>query len=198
MMDSIDDFFAQFPAFDYNRAASSPREFYRMCDFLGWIKDGRGHYPRQRVEAHAALREAMIESFNNRFGTDVNDRKAWEGICDLLGKEPLPETVKDMKEVSISRYHIAVFSDAPKLVKSTHVNLSDLLDAGRSGGKAHIFQTEADLAAYTIREGRFFPKDEAYAGGVLKYLLREIIGKYRGHKGRRKGKGKGKKASPRD
>jgi hypothetical protein len=37
-----------------------------------------------------------------------------------------------------------------------------------------------ELAEYTIEEGRFFPKLEAYAGGVLRYLLREITGEYKG------------------
>lgn len=68
-------------------------------------------------------------------------------------------------------------------MKSTHVNLSDLLDGGRSSTQVRIFATEAELAAYTIREGRIFPKEEAYAGGVLKYLLREITGEYKGRKG---------------
>ncbi|KAK5440974.1 hypothetical protein LTR55_012335, partial [Exophiala xenobiotica] len=75
---------------------------------------------------------------------------SWEGICSLLQIDPLPDDVAEMKE----------------LVKSTHVNLSDLLDSGRSGTEIPIFQTAGELAEYTIEEVRFFPKLEAYAGGV--------------------------------
>jgi len=165
-MDEIDEFFADFPTFDYDRSASSPKEFYRMCDHFHWVKNANGQYPLARNEAHEAFRMAMVQAFNHSFGTDVNNKNSWEGICDLLGIEPLPAGVPEMK----------------KIVRSTHVNLSDLLDGGRSGTEVRIFDTEAELAAYTIKEGRFFPKIEAYAGGVLRFLLREITGVYEGRK----------------
>lgn len=101
-MDAIDHFFASYPSFPYNRSASSPREFYRMCDHFHWVKDGRGEYPPEKITAHAAFRMAMVEAFNDKFGTDVGDKKSWESICDLLGIDPLPENVKDMKKVSES------------------------------------------------------------------------------------------------
>lgn len=69
------------------------------------------------------------------------------------------------------------------------MNLSDLLDGGRSGAEVQVFDSEASLAAYTVEEGRFFPKEEAYAGGVLRFLLRKITGTYLGHRQRR-GRGK--------
>ena len=79
-------------------------------------------------------------------------------------------------------------------MKNIHVNLSDLLDGGRSGAEVQTFDSQKELAAYTISEGRFFPKEQAYAGGVLRYLLREILGTYQGHKGeiskRKRGCGK--------
>jgi hypothetical protein len=98
-MDKIDEFFAQYPDFNYNRTGSSPREFYRMCDQFHWVKDSQGDYPPEREAAREAFREAMVETFNGRFGTDANDKKAWEGICDLLGIEPLPESMDDMRKV---------------------------------------------------------------------------------------------------
>jgi hypothetical protein len=62
----------------------------------------------------------------------------------------------------------------------THVNLCHMLDAERSGYQAEIFATEEDLVKYTRENHRCFPKEEAYAGGLLKYLLREINKKYNG------------------
>jgi hypothetical protein len=59
-------------------------------------------------------------------------------------------------------------------VLHTHVNLSDLLDSVRTGSPVKIFATHSDLANYTRSQGRYFPKEDAYAGGLLKYLLREI------------------------
>ena len=72
----------------------------------------------------------------------------------------------------------------------THVNLSDLLDSVRTESTVRIFASHADLAIYTRREGRYFPKEDAYAGGLLKYLLREIDNTYHGHRGKKVFRGK--------
>jgi hypothetical protein len=98
-MDSIDVFFAAYPSFGYNRSASSPREFYRLCDHFHWVKDSRGGYPEARIRAHKAFRTAMVEAFNQQFGTNVDDKGSWEGICSLLQIDPLPNDMAEMKEV---------------------------------------------------------------------------------------------------
>lgn len=84
----------------------------------------------------------------------------------------------------------------------THVNLCDLLDSTRQRSRVRIFSSELELRWFTIRTGNFFPREHAYAGGLLKYLLREITGEYLGSRvqgsrvqgGSRK---KGKEASKR-
>ena len=77
----------------------------------------------------------------------------------------------------------------------THVNLCDLLDTTRQHTQVQIFASEEDLRKYTLETGKFFPREDAYAGGLLRYLLREIIGTYHGHRGKSEGhKGKGKKS----
>ncbi|ETN41739.1 uncharacterized protein HMPREF1541_03676 [Cyphellophora europaea CBS 101466] len=187
-MDEIDGFFSSYPEFDYDRSASSPREFYRMCDQFGWRKDKDGLYPREGQTAHAEFRKAMVRGFNSGFGVDVNSPAAWESMCHLLRISPVPDTLQGMRDA----------------VKSIYVNLSDLLDGRRSGTRIRTFDTREELAAYTIREGRIFPKKEAYAGGILRYLLREITGTYevrradatrggRGRSGRGRGSGGKKK-----
>lgn len=68
---------------------------------------------------------------------------------------------------------------------NTHVNLSDLLDTTRQGTRVHVFASEEELRTYTQATGRIFPKEEAYAGGLLKYLLRQIFGIYHGNRGKK-------------
>lgn len=102
-MDQIDRFFAEYPTFNYRRSASSSKEFYRLCDYFGWTKDHNGDYPPERDEAYESFREAMVKCFNDKFGTDVKDKKAWESICALLDVDPIPTSVEDMKEVSYCR-----------------------------------------------------------------------------------------------
>jgi len=58
-------------------------------------------------------------------------------------------------------------------VSKVHVNLVDLVDA--SGREVECFPSLRELRGYTISTGRYFPKESAYAGGVLKFLLRKII-----------------------
>ena len=68
---------------------------------------------------------------------------------------------------------------------NTHINLSDLLDTTRQGTRVHVFASEEELREYTRETGRIFPKEDAYAGGLLKYLLREIFGTYHGQRGKK-------------
>ena len=58
-------------------------------------------------------------------------------------------------------------------IKRIHVNLVDLVDT--SGVQAELFCSLEELREYTIESGKFFPKESAYAGGILKFLLREIL-----------------------
>ena len=67
---------------------------------------------------------------------------------------------------------------------NTHVNLCDLLDTARQGTRVHVFASEKELRVYTKETRRIFPREEAYEGGLLKYLLREISGKYYGNRGK--------------
>lgn len=64
----------------------------------------------------------------------------------------------------------------------THVNLCDLLDTTRQRNKVQVFASEAELRGYTLKTEKFFPREEAYEGGLLKYLLRQITGTYRGNR----------------
>jgi hypothetical protein len=58
-----------------------------------------------------------------------------------------------------------------KVVGVAHVNLVDLVDQPDS---ITLFTSEAALSEYTKLTGKVFPKENAYAGGLLKYLLRHI------------------------
>lgn len=73
---------------------------------------------------------------------------------------------------------------------ATHVNLCDLLDSANEGQAIRIFGNVEELKSYTLETGKIFPKEEAYAGGLLRYLLREITGRYQGRAQHRRG-GKG-------
>lgn len=54
------------------------------------------------------------------------------------------------------------------------VNICDLVDSPNTGEPVENFPSEVLLADYSKRTGKIFPKENAYAGGLLRYLLRHI------------------------
>jgi hypothetical protein len=58
-------------------------------------------------------------------------------------------------------------------MRNVHVNLVDLVDT--SGQVVELFSSLQELREYTINTGKYFPRESAYAGGVLKFLLRDIL-----------------------
>ncbi|EOA85862.1 uncharacterized protein SETTUDRAFT_111081 [Exserohilum turcica Et28A] len=141
-----------YPNFPYDPKRDVAEEFYRMCDFFAWDKDDV-----EREEARRGFKDAMVIQFNSLYGTDVANIENWHKLCIALYIEPLPETIHDCKEK----------------IKTIHVNLVDLVDTSRDG--VELFASLEELSEYTIESGKYFPKESAYAGGVLKFLLREIL-----------------------
>ena len=138
----------------------------------------------------------MVRTFNQKFGEDVEVKRAWLFLCTVIGVKPIPNTIEGMKEVSqavqsaMEDHEPQTQTNALQAVLDTHLNLSDLLDSVRTGSPVKIFATHADLVDYTRNQGRYFPKEDAYAGGLLKYLLREIDNTYHGRRGKKISRGR--------
>jgi len=147
----IDEFFAQYQ-FPYDSSQPSRNEFYRMCDSFGWERGD------QRETAYRGLKDAMVLQFNSLYGTNENDIGAWNNLCQVLQIAPIPEGLELCRET----------------VKNTHVNIVDLVDTPNTGNPVVVFKSEQDLSEYTKATGKYFPRDNAYAGGVLRFLLRHI------------------------
>ncbi|KAI9776599.1 MAG: hypothetical protein M1839_009503 [Geoglossum umbratile] len=97
-------------------------------------------------------------------------------MCDFFGWDRDDLDRRDARE----EFRTAMVQEFNSLygkdrVKETHVNLVDLVERARSGKRVKVFPDLEELREYTISTGKFFPKENAYAGGVLKYLLREIL-----------------------
>ncbi|KAI0942428.1 hypothetical protein AcW1_003061 [Taiwanofungus camphoratus] len=178
--DYLDEFFANYPAFVYNRSGSATDEFYRMCDFFNWDRNDE-----ERNEAHSLFKDAITQQFNRIYGTDVNDVKNWQSLCKVIGIVPVPERLQDCRGA----------------IENTHVNLVDLVDIDEiADGRVVVFSSELELSVYTKESGKFFPRENAYAGGLLKYLLRQIMTpgdrdskKNNGRGGKVRGRGRNKK-----
>lgn len=51
----------------------------------------------------------------------------------------------------------------------------DLVDAQGTGAHVATYPTEIALAKYTKKTRKIFPRENAQAGGLLKFLLRQIM-----------------------
>jgi hypothetical protein len=58
-------------------------------------------------------------------------------------------------------------------VVQKHVNLVDLVEGDKN--EVRIFETEEELSKYTRKTAKFFPKEDAVDGGVLRALRRHIF-----------------------
>jgi hypothetical protein len=56
-----------------------------------------------------------------------------------------------------------------------YANMVDLVDVPITLRFVDHFKTEVALSQYTKRHGKYFPLENAYAGGLLKFLLRQIM-----------------------
>ncbi|KAL7273177.1 hypothetical protein RUND412_003989 [Rhizina undulata] len=144
-------FFARYPEFNYDKTASVIEEFNRLSESRKWSQTGR-----TRNNAFQAFRTAMIEEFNQMYGTDANDLAAWQKLCVFCGKEA-PSSITQCR----------------KVVKKIHVNLVDLI---QHDSVPTIFPSLRALRNYTQQTGKYFPRRHAKQGGLLKHLLREVKG----------------------
>lgn len=65
-----------------------------------------------------------------------------------------------------------------------------------TGRLVRQFDTEHELSTYSLRAEKIMPKEDAHAGGILKYLLRHIIFPRNHNQGKGKDKGKNKPRTP--
>ncbi|TFK21860.1 hypothetical protein FA15DRAFT_706874 [Coprinopsis marcescibilis] len=151
-MTPLEDFFSEYDDFDYQPRRSATSEFHRLCRHKQW-----GRYDADRDEAHENFKSALVREFNLNYGTEAS-LEGWQALCERLGVDPIPTTLKAAREA----------------VKATHVNLVDLTQ-GADGRDVVIFPTEVALSNYTKETGRFFPRDHLEAGDLLRNLLRRIM-----------------------
>ncbi|KAJ3997377.1 hypothetical protein F5050DRAFT_1435198 [Lentinula boryana] len=169
----IQAFFEHYGLFDYNPARETMAQFWELCDLYNW--DGESD---ERKEALAEIRGAIAQQFNAFYGSDAESLNGWHSLYQALQIADIPDTVQGCKD----------------MIETIHVNICDLVDHKEDVPKKH--RTEAELAEYSRRTGKIYPRENAYAGGLLRFLLRQITGEYHGR--RRDGGGrKGRQGSKR-
>ncbi|KAH9066265.1 hypothetical protein EDB87DRAFT_1554509, partial [Lactarius vividus] len=148
----LEGFFSQYPEFLFQPSSSPVAEFNRLCKTYCWKRDD----PR-REAAREEFHSAMKKEFDSLYGSDEKDIKNWQKLCFVLRIDPVPDTLWKCRAEVLKK----------------HVNLVDLVHGSKE--EVQIFKTEEELSEYTKKTGKYFPKESAVDGGVLRALRRHIL-----------------------
>ncbi|KAI0797242.1 hypothetical protein BC629DRAFT_1592291 [Irpex lacteus] len=145
-------YFNRFPDFHYDETKETISQFKRLSRQQQWSQD-------ERDDERDQLRTALVMQFNDSYGEDDEDIQGWQKLCQAINLDHTPESVTECKQ----------------LFELIHVNLVDLVDTQGTGHTVDTFPTEVALATYTKDTSKFFPRQHAKAGGLLRLLLRHIM-----------------------
>ncbi|KAK0731743.1 hypothetical protein B0H67DRAFT_85409 [Lasiosphaeris hirsuta] len=98
---------------------------------------------------------AIVKRFDDYFGAGTLED--WQRLCGDVGLS------EDFGSKTKCR----------KALKRVHVNIHDLLSAIENGHAVHRFRNVRELAEYSVREGKIYPK-RWVKDGPIKALLRCI------------------------
>jgi hypothetical protein len=87
-------FFAQFASFSFNENQSSNKNFDRLIKVMRITTED----PVRR-EVREGFKDALVQEFNERFGTDGNKFSNWQNLCNVLRIVPVPDTIQGCREV---------------------------------------------------------------------------------------------------
>ncbi|KAG6814831.1 hypothetical protein H0H87_007140 [Tephrocybe sp. NHM501043] len=145
-------FFENRDGFDYDASSPAWDEFHRLARYLGWRKS-------EKSTERNAFKDTLVLQFNATYGTNANDMASWATLCAVLSIDPIPDDLEGCRAA----------------VQGVYVNLVDLVDLPNSYEPLQVFDTEEELSTYTLENHKVFPKENAYAGGLLRHLLRHIM-----------------------
>lgn len=97
-LDAVSAFYAQYPDFDYTAMNGPCAEFYRLSDVKQWSRFGK-----EQKEARSAFQTALVDLFNERYGTDVDSLENWQKVCVVLNFWSPPSTVEECQAVGLLR-----------------------------------------------------------------------------------------------
>ncbi|KDN35909.1 hypothetical protein RSAG8_11217, partial [Rhizoctonia solani AG-8 WAC10335] len=162
---SVQQFFSQFPSFQYDSSQPVMTEYSRMSQTKGFKslslaarRKARRDLKDALSKARRDLKDALAKDFGRLYGYDVDNLDAWQSLCRVLRFENIPDNLEGCQ----------------KLVAATYVNIIDLIDTVSTGDLVHHFNSEKELSGYTRDTGNYLSKDSKHAGSLLKFLLRKI------------------------
>lgn len=155
--------FETFDNFTPNDDAAFDDEFARLACSQDWVP-GSQKYTRERT---IAIRQEVKLHYFSQTAEDDPDREltdeeklaGYQGLCDEIGIES-SESIDECK----------------KNLKSTLVNIIDLIDARRMNKAVKVWDDFEAFRAYTLQDGHRIDPKEAKKGKFLDSLLQRLRG----------------------
>ncbi|KAF9043180.1 hypothetical protein BJ165DRAFT_1405550 [Panaeolus papilionaceus] len=144
---------------------SAPANFRRLCAARGLSSKSEDPAVKKGLKKlRKKYNRALVDQFNELYGKDDNI-EGWQDICRITGTADPPNDIEACKAI----------------MKITQVNLIDLTEwiGDENTPTVDVFETLEDLATYSFKEGKVFPRGVIHAGDVLEFFLRRIRGAQR-------------------
>jgi hypothetical protein len=77
-----------------------------MRNFFNWQRDDDIN-----EEAYNNFRIALTQQFNTKYGRDAESLASWQLLCGQIGVNPIPNTLKECRQVSLSVLHLVRFTE---------------------------------------------------------------------------------------
>ncbi|KAJ7235361.1 hypothetical protein C8J57DRAFT_1530795 [Mycena rebaudengoi] len=124
MMTHLEKFFSSYPKFEYDPSGPASQQYQALKSIV----------PKNvRQKASKGYSEALVATFKEKYGHDVNSLESWQKLCRAVEFSPIPTCIKECQ----------------RLIEDAHVNIIDLLNIHTTGEPVHRFATEKRLSCYT-------------------------------------------------
>ncbi|KAF2965148.1 hypothetical protein GQX73_g8418 [Xylaria multiplex] len=90
-----------------------------------------------------------------------------------MGRGDLEDWQRLMRDLGFEEEFVSK-TQCRKTLKAVWVNIHDFLDAVKKGEPVHHFESQDQLARYTIKNRLFYPKKNIEKGSPLRQLLAQI------------------------
>ena len=102
----LDLYFLSYQSFDYDSQRSPAKEFQRLRKHMGWSQ-----HETEGDKAWQAYCSALVQEFNAWYGRDEKNLASWHSLCRAIGINPLPDTCRACRQVTIISSESTVVSD---------------------------------------------------------------------------------------
>ncbi|KAF5874530.1 uncharacterized protein Bfra_004541 [Botrytis fragariae] len=113
-----------------------------------------------KVKTAKTKKKTVVGLWADYFGNET-ELANWQRLCIDVGLEEIPTSITKCR----------------KALGKVWVNIYDFLDAKAEGTTVKRYQSERELAKYTLKSGKVYPKSKAKEGGPVRALLAHIFGR---------------------